>query len=118
MRNKGILFALLLALPSFTGKAAAAVIDNPATAAEGLKTAVLTEQWRTGGEDSDVIFGNLSAAEVDADGNVILLDTQLSQALVIVGALDAFLNQQAVAGDEAAGEGDPLEAVCYEMKLQ
>jgi len=83
MRKIGIIFALLLALPLSSGKAAASVVENPAAASEGMKTAVLTEQWRTGGEDSDVIFGNLGAAE-----------------------------------DEAANEGDPLEAVCYEMKLQ
>lgn len=50
----------------------------------------------------------------DKDGLFILRDGRL---VVVVGALDAFLNQQGVAGEEdAGGESDPLAVICYEMK--
>ncbi|MFT5232708.1 MAG: hypothetical protein ACI9UK_000780 [Candidatus Krumholzibacteriia bacterium] len=38
--------------------------------------------------------------------------------VVVVGALDAFMNQQAVAGEDEEGEEvAPLEVICYDMSL-
>ncbi len=58
---------------------AAPVIRNGAEPAEGLEVLRLEEMWRAGGEDDDVFFGHIFRAEGDADGNVYLLDTQLSE---------------------------------------
>ena len=37
--------------------------------------------------------------------------------LVVVGALDAFLTQQAVGGEDAVEEAEPLEIICYSMEI-
>lgn len=55
------------------------VIKNGAAPADGVLTIELEEMWRAGGEESDVIFGHIFRAEADRDGNVYLLDTQLSE---------------------------------------
>lgn len=53
--------------------------DPPAT-----RTVELVEQWRIGGEDDeDILLGVIFDAVVGADGNVYLIDRQLSQVLVI-----------------------------------
>ncbi len=44
----------------------------------------LAELWRIGGEDDeDILLGVINAGVLDQDGNIYLLDTQLSQVLVI-----------------------------------
>ena len=43
----------------------------------------LTEQWRVGGEDSDILFGVVSEAVSDEHGNVYILDNQLCNVVVI-----------------------------------
>ena len=53
------------------------------TPAEPHTTVHLEEIWRIGGEDSDLIMGSITEAATDRDGNVYLLDTQLSHALVV-----------------------------------
>ncbi len=55
------------------------VIRNGSTPVHGLEEARLEEMWRAGGEDGEVIFGNIFRAEADAEGNVYLVDTQLSE---------------------------------------
>jgi hypothetical protein len=55
------------------------VAKNSAIPADGVQVLQLQEMWRAGGEDSDVIFGHIFRAEADQDGNVYLLDTQLSE---------------------------------------
>ncbi len=52
-------------------------------ACAGPLTLDLHEQWRFGGPDSDTLVGTITEADVDAAGNVYLLDTQLAHVLVI-----------------------------------
>jgi len=39
----------------------------------------LEELWRVGGEDGDVLFGMVSQVREDADGNIYVMDAQLSE---------------------------------------
>ncbi len=55
------------------------VAANGAEPAHGLQVVELEEMWRAGGEDDDVFFGQIFRAVGDAEGNVYLLDTQLSE---------------------------------------
>ena len=55
------------------------VVHNPATPPGGLELIHLQEMWRAGGEDGDEIFGQIFRADADADGNVYLVDSQLSE---------------------------------------
>ncbi|MBD3336657.1 MAG: hypothetical protein GF355_14185 [Candidatus Eisenbacteria bacterium] len=57
-------------------------IRNDATPSEGRTTVELEELWRIGGADSEEIFGLISQVETDEDGNVYLLDSQLSEVKV------------------------------------
>jgi hypothetical protein len=57
-------------------------VKNEASPANGLQVVQLEEMWRAGGEDGEVIFGHIFRAEADSDGNVYLLDTQLSEVQV------------------------------------
>jgi hypothetical protein len=54
-------------------------IRNDATPRDGVRTLRLEEQWRVGSEDDDVIFGLVTKVSSDVDGNVYVLDAQLSQ---------------------------------------
>ncbi len=47
------------------------------------RTIQLEELWRIGGDDEDFLLGVIASAVLDDEGNVFLLDTQLSQVLVI-----------------------------------
>jgi hypothetical protein len=83
---KMISLAVLSALAAFPASATepgypegTQVIKNGSTPTHGLKVIQLEEMWRAGGEDSDVIFGHIFRAEADAEGNVYLVDTQLSE---------------------------------------
>ena len=49
------------------------------------RTITLSEQWRVGGTDSDLMFGTMIEAVTDADGRVYLLDQQLSRATAVDG---------------------------------
>jgi hypothetical protein len=59
--------------------AAPEVVDNGAEPAEGLKVVGMTELWRAGGPDDEIFFGTLGAVRADADGNIYILDSQLSE---------------------------------------
>lgn len=66
--------------------AASAMPGNFSIAPESpsQRTVQLEELWRVGGEDDeDILFGVVASGALDAQGNVYLLDTQLSQVLVI-----------------------------------
>jgi hypothetical protein len=43
------------------------------------ETANLTELWRAGGEDDEVFFGSVASVRTDSEGNILLLDGQLSE---------------------------------------
>ena len=58
-------------------------VKNGSVPAKGVQDLTLTEQWRAGGaDDEEVFFGVITQVESDADGNLYLLDTQLSQVMV------------------------------------
>jgi hypothetical protein len=46
------------------------------------ETASLTEIWRAGGEDDEIFFGSVAAIRTDAEGNILLLDGQISEVQV------------------------------------
>lgn len=59
------------------------VVRNDAEPRDGVQDLHLKEVWRAGGaDDEEVIFGVVTQLETDDDGNVYLLDTQLSQVMV------------------------------------
>jgi hypothetical protein len=57
-------------------------VKNAATPAEGVHVAELEELWRVGGEDDDTLIGLITDVLEDEDGNLYLLDTQLSEVKV------------------------------------
>lgn len=99
MSIRASLLVLVFALPA---AASPQVIDNSAEPAEGLQILRLEELWRAGGPDDDVLFGHIFRAEGDAEGNVYLLDTQLSE--VPVFAPDGTLVKTLSREGEGPGE--------------
>jgi hypothetical protein len=58
-------------------------VKNGAAPNEGIKTLDLVERWRAGGEDDEEnLFGLITEVLLDAEGNIYLLDTQLSEVQV------------------------------------
>jgi hypothetical protein len=57
-------------------------VKNDAQPLDGTETLRLGKLWRAGEEDDDIIFGSIVAAAIDEDGNVYLLDAQLSEVQV------------------------------------
>ena len=62
------------------GAGGAKAVSNPATGFVAPATTKLPEVWRLGGdsENEDEFFGVISDIDIDAQGNVYLLDSQLS----------------------------------------
>ncbi|MCK4303393.1 MAG: hypothetical protein KAY24_04080 [Candidatus Eisenbacteria sp.] len=55
-------------------------VHNPATPKEGSEEIRLRERWRLGGDDEeDELFGVVSSVFKDDQGNICLLDSQLSE---------------------------------------
>jgi hypothetical protein len=54
-------------------------VRNGAEPAEPVRHLRLEEIWRAGGEDDDVLFGLITRVVEDPDGNLLVLDGQLSQ---------------------------------------
>jgi hypothetical protein len=77
-------------------------IASVAFGGEAPTVVTLEEVWRAGGEDDDVFFGNVGAVRVDADGNVLLLDSQLAEVHVYSPAGDHL----ATLGREGDGPGE------------
>lgn len=52
---------------------------NGAQPSQGSRTLRMQEQWRAGGEESDLLLGMVRDVARDADGNLYVLDSQLAQ---------------------------------------
>ncbi len=57
-------------------------IENGATPTQGITTLNLTEKWRVGGDDEDIIFGVVNRVLTDDQNNIYLLDSQLAEVKV------------------------------------
>jgi len=102
--------ALLALIVCVTATALAAVVENPAQAPQKPRTVNLKEIWRAGGEQDDVIFGNIGRVLSGPDGTVLVLDTQLSQ----VQVYDARGTWLRSLGQEGEGPGEvrtPADAI-------
>ena len=77
-------------------------VRNGATPQNGISHIELTEQWRRGDEDDDLFFGLISAVETDGEGNLYLLDSQLST-IYVLDSQGEFLRQ---IGHEGEGPGE------------
>ncbi|MBU8869904.1 MAG: 6-bladed beta-propeller [Gemmatimonadales bacterium] len=55
------------------------IVENPAQAAAGVVKIDPVEMWRIGGEDDDVFFGTVGSIRADANGDLYVLDSQLSE---------------------------------------
>ena len=57
------------------------IVKNPATPMEDAKTVDMEMLWELGGDtdDEDQFFGIIADIEIDDQGNVYLLDSQLSE---------------------------------------
>jgi len=81
-----LFLALLLAGAAVSGEVSdvdgVPHVANSATPRDGVVDMKLTELWRRGGEDDDVFFGLVLKALSDDEGNIYLLDQQLSEVKV------------------------------------
>ncbi len=78
-----LLFAAAVAAAASIAVAATPVVQNGAKPAKGVRTAKLTELWSRGGESDDVFFGAASIALAGPGGQVLVLDTRLSEVKVL-----------------------------------
>ncbi len=79
----GLAVAILLSATAAVLPVLAGEVELPADP-PARRTVSPVEKWRIGGEDDeDILLGLVTAALVGPDGNTYLLDTQLSQILVI-----------------------------------
>lgn len=76
MTTPWIALALLLAAP--VGASEPHLIRNPETPGHGVQDIELEELWRVGDDEEDVLLGALRQMIRDEDGNVYVLDGQLS----------------------------------------
>jgi hypothetical protein len=53
-------------------------VRNGAEPRDGIETVRLEELWRAGDEEDDIFFGLITKVDIDAAGNVYVLDAQLS----------------------------------------
>ncbi|MBN2169693.1 MAG: 6-bladed beta-propeller [Candidatus Krumholzibacteriota bacterium] len=83
-------------------------VMNPDQPMESAQTLPLKELWRLGGdsEDENEFFGLISRIITDADGNVYLLDSQLSE-VKVYSADGEYLN---TLGREGEGPGEFMRA--------
>ena len=68
--------------PMIVPVAGATHVDNPSEPAHDQLIIRATELWRVGGEDDERFFGNIASVKSDEEGNVYLLDSQLSEVSV------------------------------------
>ncbi len=112
MKIRAIMALYLLLAAGVSAQTGTVLKDNPATPAQGQTTALLTEQWRAGGDDDEVFFGNIASARVDPQGDVLLLDSQLSRVVAISaqGEMKATLGREGDGPGEIRRPGDMLLA--------
>jgi hypothetical protein len=91
-----LLIALALAAP------ATALIENPAEPPGGIETITPEVAWRAGGDDDEVFFGSVGRILAGPDGQVYVLDTQLSE----VQVYDRDGQWLATLGREGEGPGE------------
>lgn len=81
-----VLAVILVAPPAESGEVVEidgqTHIKNGASPSQGTETLELRELWRAGGEEDDTFFGIITQVLTDEEGNVYLLDTQLSEVQV------------------------------------
>ncbi len=77
-------------------------VDNGSEPAEGIVALEARELWRIGGADADHFFGVIARAFTDAEGNVYLVDSQLSE-MQVYSASGAYLRTLSREG-EGPGE--------------
>jgi len=79
-----LLHCYLIGLWSPSPAAEATIIDgvphvlNSDQPRDGQRTLKLQEAWRVGGDDDEAFFGLIPRVDTDAEGNVYVLDSQLS----------------------------------------
>ncbi|MCH7549062.1 MAG: DUF1800 family protein [Candidatus Krumholzibacteriota bacterium] len=76
-------------------------IENPESPVEEVRIE-LEELWRRGGEDDDILFGRVGQVLSDKSGEIYLLDTQLSE-IVVLSASGEYLR---TIGREGEGPGE------------
>jgi len=77
-------------------------VTNPESPAYGESTQDLREVWRRGGDDDEVFFGTIAEFLHDDDGNIYLLDGQLSE----INVFDASGELLRTIGREGEGPGE------------
>jgi hypothetical protein len=85
-------------------------VRNPDTPAGGTETWQLEEVWRAGGDDDEVFFGIITKVLTDDEGNVYMLDSQLSEVKVFSpdGEFLRTLSRQGTGPGEIQGATDML----------
>ncbi len=102
MSSRVILSCFLLIVFAATASAEPTAVHNPDQAAEGVVTGQLQEIWRAGGDDDEIFFGTIATVKSDAEGNIYLLDGQLSE----VHRYSPEGEHLAVLGQEGDGPGE------------
>ena len=80
-RLRGEVVALCLVLAT-AAAAEAPHVQSGANPLEAPRTLQLRELWRAGGDESELIFGSVAGALAGPDGQLFVLDSQLSQVIV------------------------------------
>jgi 6-bladed beta-propeller len=78
-----VILCLSVLLLTGTGIEAQTVVANKAESKSGIVKASPREQWRLGGDDDELFFGTVARIHTGPDGNIYILDGQLSQIQVI-----------------------------------
>ncbi|MBU2502156.1 6-bladed beta-propeller [bacterium] len=115
MRASLILTALLLAsIPAAAGpwqgsldqRDGTTIVGNPEVPAEGAAVLDLRELWRLGEDDEEVFFGVIAQMLHDDEGNIYLLDGQLSE----IQVFDAAGEYLRTIGRRGEGPGEFMNA--------
>jgi 6-bladed beta-propeller len=77
---------LVLGLLSGSVRAEVPHVGNTSTPRDGVREITLLQQWHRGHEEDDLIFGAVRKVLDGPDGNLYVLDTQMSQVVVFDNA--------------------------------